>query len=299
MMDSKINFWGSILTPKKGTHYETPWFFLFIFYTKSILFYHIKIWSDLIRPDQIWSDLIRSDQIWSDQIWSDLIRSDQIWSDLVRFASIFLMFLRRYFWCFASIFLMFLGWFCRYKNQPQKTKSGTKTEENKKKPWGVRPRWLTFQYWVDCRGVRPLMLGGSARGVMVWDQAVSKVYGFIWFWSHGPPKPFEFIRFWSAGASRLYEILMFWGPGSSKNALYLHFYSAFCLQEEKTCIFTWFWDHERATRDPKRNTKQHITCIFTRFLHLGWRGERVKGSRGERVLGGRVLGLWGILKRGE
>ena len=25
----------------------------------------------------------------------------------------------------------------------------------------------------------------------------------------------------------------------------------------------------------------------------------MKGSRGERVLGGRVLGLWGILKRGE
>ena len=25
----------------------------------------------------------------------------------------------------------------------------------------------------------------------------------------------------------------------------------------------------------------------------------MKGSRGERVLGGRVLGLWGILKKGE
>ena len=37
----------------------------------------------------------------------------------------------------------------------------------------------------------------------------------------------------------------------------------FCLQEGKTCIFTWFWGLERATRDPKRNNKQHFTGIFT------------------------------------
>ena len=57
-------------------------------------------------------------------------------------------------------------------------------------------------------------------------------------------------------------------------------------------MLTCFWGLERATRDPKRIKK-------TFSLHLGWKGERVKGSWGERVLGGRVLGLWGILRRGE
>ena len=79
----------------------------------------------------------------------------------------------------------------------------------------------------------------------------------------------------------------------------------FCLQEGKACIFAWFWGHERATRDPKRNTKQHKTTFYLHFCRgfaswvQEWKDERVKGSWGERVLGGRVLGLWGIIKRGE
>ena len=62
---------------------------------------------------------------------------------------------------------------------------------------------------------------------------------------------------------------LFWGPGSSNDAYYLHVYRAFLLARRKACIFTWFWGHERATRDPKRNKKQHFTCIITGFLHLG------------------------------
>ena len=66
----------------------------------------------------------------------------------------------------------------------------------------------------------------------------------------------------------------------------------FCLQEEKTCIFTWFWGHERATRDPRRNKKQHFTCIFTGFLHLGWKGEGVKEWRDPGVKGSWGAGSW-------
>ena len=69
---------------------------------------------------------------------------------------------------------------------------------------------------------------------------------------------------------------LFGALGPQKMHVTCIFTMIFCLQEENTCIFTGFGGHERATRDPKRNTKQHFTCIFTGVLHLGCKSEGMK-----------------------
>ena len=50
----------------------------------------------------------------------------------------------------------------------------------------------------------------------------------------------------------------------------------FCLQEQKKLHLYMVLGSCESKQDPRWHKKQHFTCICTRFLHLGWKGEWVK-----------------------
>ena len=55
---------------------------------------------------------------------------------------------------------------------------------------------------------------------------------------------------------------LFGAPGPKEKRKTCIFTVFSCVQQEKTCIFTGFLALASATRDPKREKKQHFTCIF-------------------------------------